>query len=182
MRNTSKTCLLTDDHENITYQCQYLVFDSWKCISLKFPNSNAIDEFTNWMNSISLNILLLFNLCKLEWNIMIKTQIFNAYATNVESRLVCVFQPMLRNRIRSDFLVGSGRNRTFLVGSGPFGRIRSEPDLFGRIQSYPELFGRIRSEPDIFGRIQIWGYNLTNGPYIAERTQKAVYIVRCLWL
>jgi hypothetical protein len=76
---------------------------------------------------------------------MIKTQIFNAYATNVESRLVCVFQPMLRNRIRSDFLVGSGRNRTFLVGSGPFGRIRQNRTFLvgsSRIRNFLVGFGQ----------------------------------------
>jgi hypothetical protein len=46
----------------------------------------------------------------------------------------------------------------------------------------PLLFGPLHRSSPFVGELRCQAIQTEHGPYIAERTQKAVYIVRCLWL
>jgi hypothetical protein len=43
------------------------------------------------------------------------------------------------------------------------------------------LFGPLHSSSPFIGELRCQAIQMEHGPYIAERTQNAVYIVRCLW-
>jgi hypothetical protein len=43
------------------------------------------------------------------------------------------------------------------------------------------LFGPLHRRSPFIGELRCQAIQMEHGPYIAERTQKAVYIVRCLW-
>jgi hypothetical protein len=44
------------------------------------------------------------------------------------------------------------------------------------------LFAPLRRSSPLIGGLRCQAIQTEHGPYIAERTQKAAYIVRCLWL
>jgi hypothetical protein len=44
------------------------------------------------------------------------------------------------------------------------------------------LFGPLHRSYPFIGELRCQAIQTEHGPYIAERTQKAVYIVRCLWV
>jgi hypothetical protein len=44
------------------------------------------------------------------------------------------------------------------------------------------LFGPLHRSSPFIGELRCQAIQIEHGPYIAERTQNAVYIVRCLWL
>jgi hypothetical protein len=43
------------------------------------------------------------------------------------------------------------------------------------------LFGPLQSNSPFIGKLRCQAIQMEHGPYIAERTQNVVYIVRCLW-
>jgi hypothetical protein len=44
------------------------------------------------------------------------------------------------------------------------------------------LFGPLHRSSPFIGELRCQAIQMEHGPYIAERTQNAVYIVRCLWV
>jgi hypothetical protein len=44
------------------------------------------------------------------------------------------------------------------------------------------LFGPLHRSSPFIGKLRCQAIQMEHGPYIAERTQKAGYIVRCLWV
>jgi hypothetical protein len=43
------------------------------------------------------------------------------------------------------------------------------------------LYGYLHRSSPFIGELRCQAIQMEQGPYMAERTQKAVYIVRCLW-
>jgi hypothetical protein len=59
---------------------------------------------------------------------------------------------------------------------------RQRRHLYYGGQIYIEiLFGPLHRSSPFIGELRCQALQTEHGPYIAERTQKAVYILRCLW-
>jgi hypothetical protein len=59
---------------------------------------------------------------------------------------------------------------------------RQQSHLYYGVQILLSLFGPLHRRSPFIGELRCQAIQTERVPYIAERTQKAVYNVRCLWL
>jgi hypothetical protein len=60
--------------------------------------------------------------------------------------------------------------------------LSTAPPFILRLSDLEILFVLLHRSSPFIGGLRCQAIQTEHGPYIAERTQKAVYIVRCLWL